>query len=150
MSMARPRGRTLVPQPSQAYRAIDTRTRPTAVSTGDTSRPAWRIRSPHSGHDRTFPAPPSDRSRTYADSRPPRAANSAVLRTRRSTSAGCDSGSPPVAAAANSAAAYFAIAAGNSSFVVSNSRLRSLRSSATVPVAIVGILRSSDSKHPQE
>ena len=72
MSMARPRGRTLVPQPSQAYRAIDTRTRPTVVSTGDTSRPAWRIRSPHSGHDRAFPAPPSDRSRTYAASRPRR------------------------------------------------------------------------------
>ena len=144
MSMARSRGRTLVPQPSQARRAIDTRTRPTTVSTGGFSQPAWRIRPPHSGHAGAFPASPSDRSPPYAVSRARRAADSAVRRMRRSTRAGCDSAPIAGTGAANSAAAYFAIAAANSPFVASNSRLRSVRSSATVLVAIAGILRSSD------
>ena len=141
MSSARSRRRTVVAQPSQACRAIDNRTRPSAVSTGDSSRPAWRIRTPHSAHAGALPSDASDR---YAASRPSRAADSAVRRMRRSTSAGWDAEPSPDTDAATSAAAYLSIAAAISPFLVSNSRLRSLRSSATVPVAIAGILRSSD------
>ena len=146
MSSARARGRTVVRQASQACRAIDTATRPSTVSTGDSLRPAWRIGPPHFAHASALP---SDRSARYAACRPSRAAATTVRRTRWSTSAGCNS-APASDDAATSAAAYFAIAATNSFLVVSNSRLRSVRSSATVPVAIAGILRSSDSKHPQE
>ena len=73
----------------------------------------------------------------------PAAPPSAPLRRmRRSASPGCDSGAS--SDVATSAAAYLAIAVANSSFVASNSRLRSVRSSATVLVAIAGILHSSD------
>ncbi len=145
MSSAASRCRTVFPQ--QACRAIGSRTGPSAVSTRGLSRSDSRIRSPHFGHDG---ATPSDRSARYAASSPSRAADSAARRTRRSSSAGCDSGASPAADAASSAAAYLPIAVASSSFASSNSRLRSMRSSATVPIAIAGSSVPGLCRKPQE
>ena len=142
MSSARSRDRALVPQASHAYRPIGTSTRPSADSTGASPRLRYRVGPPHAAHAGAFAAPPSGRRRTTA-SRPRRADDSTVPRMRRS-------GSAPPADSRPAAAAYFSIAASNSSFVASNSRLLSMRSSPTVRVVIAGILRSSDYNHPQQ
>ena len=100
---------------------------------------------PHFAHAGAFP---SARSARYAASSADRAADTAIRRMRWSTSAGCESGPSPDADA-TSADACLAMASASSFFVVSNSRLGSLRSSATVLVAIAGVLRSSDFEYPR-